>query len=458
MAKKATSNFLSENNARQVWHPMAHPNEMEGTPPRIIVSGEGCFVTDIDGRRVVDAVGGLWNVNLGYSNAAIKQAIAEQLAELPYYSAFRGTTHPRLIELSHKLIEILKPENARRAFFTSGGSDSVESALRIARQYWKLRGQSDRVKFLALKKGYHGTHFGGASVNGNANFRRAYEPLLPGAFHAPTPFTYRNPFNESDPEKLSSLCLNAIEDEIKFQGADTIAAFIAEPVQGAGGVIVFPKGFYASLKALLDKHDIPLIADEVITAFGRTGKWFGCRLDDVKPDLMCMAKAITSGYFPLGAVVVNERIESAFKANNDTLGSIYHGYTYSGHPVGCAAAIACLDETFAQDLPGNAKAQGDYLLEGFRQLAAKYDTIGDVRGKGLMLGLELVTNRARKTPAGKSYMAAIANGAFDAGAMIRTSSNIAILSPPLVLSRGEAQQIIEALDAAFAGAKGHPAQ
>jgi putrescine---pyruvate transaminase len=242
MAKKATSNFLRENNARQVWRPMAHPNEMDGSPPRIIVSGEGSTVTDIDGRRVVDAVVGLWNVDLGYSNAAIKQAIAEQLAALPYYSAFRGTTHPRLIELGHRLVEALKPEEARRAFFTSGGSDSVESALRIARQYWKVRGQADRVKFLALKKGYHGTHFGGASVNGNSNFRRAYEPLLPGVFHAPTPFLYRNPFNESDPDRLAALCLNAIEDEIKFQGADTIAAASAEPVQGAGGVIVFPGG------------------------------------------------------------------------------------------------------------------------------------------------------------------------------------------------------------------------
>jgi len=207
MAKKATSNFLRENNARQVWHPMAHPNEMDGMPPRIIVSGEGVYVTDIDGRSVVDAVGGLWNVNLGYSNEAIKQAIAEQLAELPYYSAFRGTTHPRLIELGHRLVEILKPENARRAFFTSGGSDSVESALRIVRQYWKVLGQADRTKFLALKKGYHGTHFGGASVNGNSNFRRAYEPLLPGVYHLPTPFPYRNPFNESDPARLSGPCL-----------------------------------------------------------------------------------------------------------------------------------------------------------------------------------------------------------------------------------------------------------
>ncbi len=458
MAKKATSNFLRENNARQVWHPMAHPNEMDRTPPRIIVSGEGVYVTDIDGQRVVDAVGGLWNVNLGYSNEAIKQAIAEQLAELPYYSAFRGTTHPRLIELGHRLVEILKPENARRAFFTSGGSDSVESALRIVRQYWKVLGQADRTKFLALKKGYHGTHFGGASVNGNSNFRRAYEPLLPGVYHLPTPFPYRNPFNESDPARLSGFCLAAIEDEIRFQGADTIAAFIAEPVQGAGGVIVFPDGFFASLKALLDKYDIPLIADEVVTAFGRTGAWFGSRLDDVKPDIMCIAKAITSGYFPLGACVVNEKIESAFKANKNALGSIYHGYTYSGHPVGCAAALACLDETFARDLPGNSREQGDYLLEGFRALSRKHETVGDVRGKGLMIGLELVADRTKKTPAGKNYMGAVASAAYDAGAMIRTSGNIIILSPPLVLSRDEAGQIVDAIDAALEGTRTSPAQ
>jgi putrescine---pyruvate transaminase len=456
MAKKATSNFLRENNARQVWHPMAHPNEMEGSPPRIIVSGDGVYVTDIDGNRVIDAVGGLWNVNLGYSNEAIKQAIAEQLAELPYYPAFRGTTHPRLIELGHRLVEILKPEDARRAFLVSGGSDAVESALRIVRQYWKVKGQADRVKFLALKKGYHGTHFGGASVNGNANFRRAYEPLLPGVYHLPTPFPYRNPFDEENPARLSELCLAAIEQEIEFQGADTIAAFIAEPVQGAGGVIVFPAGFYASLKALLDRFDIPLIADEVVTAFGRTGEWFGVRHDGVKPDVMCIAKAITSGYFPLGACVVNEKIESAFKANKDALGTIYHGYTYSGHPVGCAAALACLDQTFARDLPGNARVQGDYLLAGFRTLAGRHEVIGDVRGKGLMLGLELVADRSTKAPAGKNYMAAFAAAAYEAGAMIRTSGNVIILSPPLILSREEAAGIVSAIGAALENTKVSP--
>lgn len=457
MFAKASSNFLHENNARQLWHPMADPNEMDANPPRIIVSGEGSYVTDVDGHKVVDAVGGLWNVNLGYSNKAIKQAIADQLDELPYYSAFRGTTHPRLIELAHRLIDILKPEDMKRAFFTSGGSDSVECALRLARQYWKVRGQSDRVKFLALKKGYHGTHFGGASVNGNTNFRRAYEPLMPGVFHTPTPFPYRNPFGETNPARLGELCLAALDEEIRFQGADTIAAFIAEPVQGAGGVIPLPPGFFAKLKALLDVYDIPLIADEVITGFGRAGAWFGSRLDGVKPDIMCIAKAITSGYFPLGACVVNEKIEAAFKANKGPLGGIFSGYTYSGHPVGCAAALACLDETFALDLPGNSASQGAFLLEGLLALKAKHVSIGDVRGQGLMLAIELVKDRATKTPAGKAYMNEIAARTYDAGALIRTGGHVVILSPPLVLKRAEAQEILASLGAAFEGVQASPA-
>ena len=229
-------------------------------------------------------------------------------------------------------------------------------------------------------------------------------------------------------------------------------------MQGAGGIIVFPEGFYASLKALLDKHDILMIADEVVTGFGRTGEWFGCRLDNVKPDLMCLAKAITSGYFPFGAVIVNEKIESAFKANKDALGGLYHGYTYSGHPVGCAAALACLDETFALDVAGNARVQGDYLLEGFRALAAKYETIGEVRGKGLMLGLEFVSNRVSKAPAGRTYMTAFANAAYEAGAMIRTSGNIIIFSPPLILARSEAKEILDALDAGLAAVTIDPAK
>ncbi len=457
MLDMPSANFLRENNARQVWHPMAHPNEMESVPPRIIVSGEGVRITDIDGATVVDAVAGLWNVNLGYSCEPIKQAVADQLARLPYYAAFRGTTHPGLIELGYRLVEALAPEDMRRALFTSGGSDSVESALRIARQYWKVRGQPDRTKFLSLKKGYHGTHFGGASVNGNSNFRRAYEPLMPGCFHVPAPFAYRNPFDETDPARLAALSLAALEDEIAFQDPATIAAFIAEPVQGAGGVIVPPAEYWPKLRALLDRHEILLIADEVVTAFGRTGNWFGSRGWGVKPDMMCIAKAITSGYFPLGACVVNARIEEAFRNNRDMLGAIFHGYTYSGHPVGCAAALACLDETFRQDLPGNAQAEGDYLLARLCELQARHGTIGDVRGKGLMLALELVADRDAKTPVGPNYAGALANLAYENGVLVRVAGNIVILSPPLVIGRADSDAIAGALDAALSANPADPA-
>ena len=443
------SNFLKENNAKQVWHPMAHPNEMEAIPPRIIVSGEGVRITDLDGATVVDAVAGLWNVNLGYSCEPIKQAIADQLTRLPYYAGFRGTTHPGIIELGYRLTEILAPEDMRRSMFTSGGSDSVESALRLARQYWKVQGSPDRTKFLSLKKGYHGTHFGGASVNGNSNFRRAYEPLMPGCFHVPAPFDYRNPFDETDPERLADLCLAALEDEIKFQDPETVAAFIAEPVQGAGGVIVPPPSYWPKLRALLDRYDILLIADEVVTAFGRTGNWFGSRGWGVKPDMMCIAKAITSGYFPLGACVVNARIEEAFRNNKDMLGAIFHGYTYAGHPVGCAAALACLDETFKLDLPGNSQGEGDYLLARLHDLQIKHETVGSVRGKGLMLALEFVGDREAKTPAGLKYVGELAKLAYENGALVRVAANVMILSPPLVIERADSDAIVAAIDAAL---------
>ncbi|MGZ2447280.1 adenosylmethionine-8-amino-7-oxononanoate aminotransferase [Rhizobium ruizarguesonis] len=308
------TNFLTENNARHVWHPMAHPADMLANPPRIIRAASGVEITDIDGKTVLDGVGGLWNVNLGYSCDPIKQAIRDQLEELPYYSAFRGTTNPPLIELSYELAEWFKEDGLSRSFFTSGGSDSVETCLRLARQYHKVNGQPERTKFVALKKGYHGTHFGGASVNGNANNRRNYEPLLPGVSHLAAPYGYRNPFGTDDPAEIAAAIGRQFEDEIAFQGADTIAAFIMEPVLGAGGIMVPHETFMPLMRAICDKNGILLIADEVITAFGRTGAWTGSRLWGTRPDLMSTAKAITNGYYPFGAVMIADKIAEAFEA------------------------------------------------------------------------------------------------------------------------------------------------
>ncbi len=442
------SNFLKENNARHVWHPMTSPEDSRVNPPKIVTGGEGVRIRDIDGHEAIDAVGGLWNVNLGYSCDPVKQAISAQLDQLPYYSTFRGTSNDAVIELSYELARFFAPDGLSRAFFTSGGSDSVETALRLARQYHKLRGEAGRVKFLSLKKGYHGTHMGGASVNGNANFRTAYEPLLPGCYHIPAPYTYRNPFNESDPERLAQLCAAALEDEIAFQGATTIAAFIMEPILGAGGVIPPHASFMPMVREICDRHGILLISDEVITAYGRTGAWSGARLWGVKPDMMCTAKAITNGYFPFGAVMLGDRMVEVFEGNAGA--AIGHGYTYSGHPVGAAAALACLAETERLNVVENAAARGTQLFEGCKALMAKHDIIGDVRGgHGLMTAIEMVGDRSTKAPIDKPVPLKVQDVAYQNGVMVRVSGNNLIMSPPLILTESDVDDILAALDAGF---------
>ena len=447
------TNFLKENNARHLWHPMAHPAESLANPPDIIVEGQGVEIIDVDGHRTVDAVGGLWNVNLGYSCAPVKEAIAAQLDKLPYYSIFRGTSNDAVIELSWMLRDFFAPDGLSRAFYTSGGSDSVEVSLRLARQYHKLRGEAGRVKFLSLKKGYHGTHTLGASVNGNANFRTAYEPLMAGCYHIPAPYTYRNPFGETDPARLAQLCLAALEDEIKFQGADTIAAFIMEPILGAGGVIPPHESFMPGVREICDRYGILLIADEVITAFGRTGSWSGSRLWGVKPDMTCIAKAITNGYFPFGAVMISDTVAEVFESDTTGKGSIGSGYTYSGHPVGAAAAIACLRETERLQVKDNAAARGKQLYDGLLSLMDTYEVIGDVRGgHGLMCALELVSDPATKTPIDKKTIGAVHRTTYENGAMVRVSGNNIILSPPLVLAEADVTTILTALAAGFESA------
>ncbi|MEX0287177.1 MAG: aspartate aminotransferase family protein [Paracoccaceae bacterium] len=445
------SNFLKEMNARSLWHPMAHPADSLANAPTIVTGAEGVRITDIDGHTVVDAVGGLWNVNLGFSCQPIKDAITAQLDRLPYYSIFRGTTNDSVIQLAEELRDFFEPDGLSRAFFTSGGSDSVETALRLARQYHKVRGEPARTKFLSLKKGYHGTHMGGASVNGNANFRTAYEPLLPGCHQLPAPYTYRNPFNESDPAKLAQLCLSALEDEIAFQGAGTIAAFIMEPVLGAGGVIPPHESFMPGVREICSRNGILLIADEVITGFGRTGDWTGSRHWGVQPDIAATAKAITNGYFPFGAAMISEEIAQTFEQDETGKAAIGHGYTYSGHPVGAAAALACLEETLRLNVPANAAARGDQFHKGLLALQEKYDIIGDVRGgHGLMLAMELVSDRAAKTPIDKDTTFKFQDAVYKAGAMVRVSGPNVILSPSLVLTEEDVNIVLSALDAGFA--------
>ncbi len=447
------SNFLREINGRHSWQPMSHPAETQENPPLAIVSAEGNRIRDLDGREVLDAVGGLWNVNLGYSCEPVKQAIADQLAKLPYYSFFRGTTNDKVIELSFVLKDFFAAEGMERAFFTSGGSDSVESALRLARQYHRVRGEAGRYKFISLRGSYHGTHFGASSVNGGVRFRQSYEPLLPGCYHIPGPNCYRNPFGEDNPKKLAKLCAAALEAEIEFQGPSTVAAFIMEPVLGAGGVFPPHESFMPLVREICTRHGVLLISDEVITGFGRTGAWSGARLWNVQPDIMTIAKAITNGYFPFGAVLFSGRLAEVFENDDTGKGFLGHGYTYSGHPVGAAAALACLDETLRLNVKDNAAQRGAQLFRAFQGLKDRHEVVGDVRGgQGLMLALELVSDRNAKTPVDSSVADRVRLAVLEAGVMVRASGNNIMLSPPLVLSEGEADEIIQAVYAGLAAA------
>ncbi len=450
-----SDNFLRENSARYLIHPNAHAGQMEATPPRIIVKGDGVWVEDIDGNRVVDGVAGLWSVNAGYGRQEIVDAITQQAMQLPYYSAFKGTSTPPPIALSVKLMEMLAPENMKKVFFSSGGSDAVETALKLARQYWKVVGQQDRYKFISLRQGYHGTHFGGMSINGAPNFRRPYEPALPGCIQIDTPWLYRNPFTENE-EELGELCAQLLEREILAQGPDTVAAFIAEPIQGAGGVIVPPANYWPRVREICDKYDVLLIADEIVTGFGRSGEMFGCRLWGVKPDIMCLAKGLTSGYQPLGATTINERIADAFTKDKSSLSTIYHAYTYSGHPVACAAALAALDLVVSDGQVENAKQEGAYLLDRLKRFEALYPNVGNVRGRGLMVAIDMVADKKTKASLGRTSDLPnfVAQTAFEHGAMVRpVGGSVIILSPPLVINRAEIDKLVDALGAAFDAAK-----
>lgn len=446
-----TTEQLKQDNAEYLWHPMAHPGAMKKSKPDIVARGEGCWIWDVDGRKLLDGVGGLWASNLGHSATAVRDAIVAQLDELPFYNTFRGTSHPRAIELSAKLVRLMEPDGVTSVMFGSGGSDAVETALKLARQYHKLRGEKDRFKFISLRQGYHGVHFGGMSVNGNTNFRRAYEPLLPGCFHIDTPWLYRNPYTQ-DPEELGAICAELLEREIVFQGPDTVAAFIAEPVQGAGGVIVPPANYWPLVRKICDKYGVLLIADEVVTGFGRTGHLFGTRLWGVDADLWCLAKGISSGYVPLGATAISGKVAQVFDEDTTGQAAVGHGYTYSAHPVAAAAALATLDQIEALDVPGNAARVGAVMQERLRKLEKTCRFVGNVRGVGLMLGIEMVSDKALRTsmPRSNDIPARVAKEAYQRGLMVRISGPNLILSPPLVISHSEVDTLCDALEAAFA--------
>ena len=427
-----------------LWVYMREPSDMaEKGEPQIFVSGKGCKVTDALGRTYIDAMSGLWLKNVGYGRTEIADAAYQQMLKLTYMPA--GTTTEPAIRLAEKLASIT-PGDLSRCFFTSGGSEAVETAMKLARAYFKRTGEPTRVKFISRKGSYHGATFGALSLGGSPLFPKGdYEPLLGGFFHAPQPNPYRCEFGGSTPEECAERCVRAIEDIIKFQGPDTVAAVVAEPVSSPFGAVVPGPNYWPMLREVCDRYGCLLIADEVITGFGRTGKMFACEHWGVTPDIMTVAKGITSGYIPMGAAIVRKPISDAFVGSPRA--AFRHVITFGGHPVAAAASLKNIEIMEREGMVQNAARMGSYLLDGLKDLKEKHPVVGDVRGLGLFCGLELVRDRLTKEyfPAEAELGSRLTQGFAEEGVLLR-GGDVMNIAPPLCVTAGEVNEILSVLD------------
>jgi adenosylmethionine-8-amino-7-oxononanoate transaminase len=446
---------LQQAHRSSLWTPFFQMETVRREGTVIFERAEGVRLWDVEGREYLDAHGSLWLANVGFGRAEIIEAVHEQMKRLPYFSMFAGYSNPRAIELAVRLLELTRPEGMGKVFFSDSGSEAVETALKLARQYWKNRGRAGKYKIISRRSAYHGVTFGALSATGIAANRRMFEPLVPGFRHIPDPNGYRNAFGEAlTEEEVSMAASSALRQAIEAEHPDTVAALIAEPVQGAGGVIVPPEGYLRRCREICAEHEVLFIADEVITGFGRTGTWFGCRTYGVQPDFMCFAKGLTGGYLPMGATLCADRIYEAFLGEPGEGKEFRHGNTYSGHAAAAAAALACLAIIEREDLPGNARRVGEHFLAGLKTLDA-HPTVGDVRGVGLLLRVELVQDRAtrRPFPTPGALGGRVQKRAQELGLIFRNIGDVLAFSPPLILTKEQADTIVGILDKAIGEAE-----
>ena len=395
---------------------------------RVWVRGRGAMLVDADGKEYLDGLAGLWNVVLGHGRRDLADAAREQLETLAYASGYSGSSNVRAIELAERLARLTYPA-INRFFFTSGGAEANETAIKVARSYWKLRGRPGKTKVISRELGYHGTTLAAMSATGIAGYWPLFEPRVPGFIHVP------------------ALSANALEDAILREGADTVAMFLAEPVIGVGGVIVPPDDYFPRVREICDRHDVLFAADEVITGFGRTGKWFALEHWGAAPDIVQFAKAITSGYVPFGGVGVSDEIARVL---DEARVPWMHAYTYSAHPVGCAVALRTLQIIEDENLVAEAARRGAYLIDALRTRLGAHPHVGEVRGKGLMCAVEFVKDRDSRAPFApdeqvgtRIHAEAVARGLFS-----RVRGDVFVLAPPFVTPDDQLDRIGEILAAA----------
>ncbi len=422
-------------------HPLHHPSAYAAT--RVWVSGQGALITDATGREYIDGLSGLWNVNVGHGRHELADAARQQMATLAFHSAYAGGTNERAIALAERLSALVYP-SINTFFFTSGGAEASETSFKTARFYWKALGKPDKIKVISRHRAYHGLTLAAMSATGLPAFWPMFEPRTPGFLHIDAPDPYR--FVNTDPGvSLGVAAANKLEEAILREGPGTVAAFIAEPVQGAGGVIVPPEDYFARIREICDQYEVLLIADDVITGFGRTGRWFGLEHYGIEPDIMQFAKGITSGYVPLGGIGISDTIREVI--NGVPPGKRWmHAFTYSGHPTCCAVALRNLDILESEHLVERAAVAGARLLEKLRGLQS-LDGVGNVRGLGLMAAVEVVADKATKQlfPATAGLTQKLTDALLDRGLYTRVALDCICLAPPLMTSDAIIDRIVDTL-------------
>jgi putrescine aminotransferase len=432
-------------------HPFTDHKDLRDAGSRMITRADGPFIYDSEGNELLDGMAGLWCVNVGYGRTELAEAAYEQMKELPYYNSFFRCSTPTPVLLAKKIAE-LAPKSVNQVFYGSSGSESNDTAVRLVRYFWQLEGKPAKNRIISRNSAYHGSTIAGASLGGMTGMHKQLGGAVPNIVHVMMPYAYELALPGESDHDFGLRAAKAIEDAILEAGADTVAAFIGEPVMGAGGVKIPPASYWPEVQRICRKYDVLLMLDEVITGYGRTGNWFAAQTYGIEPDTITTAKALTSGYQPLSALLVGDRVASTLVEKG---GEFYHGYTYSGHPVACAVALKNLEIIEKEGLVERVRTDtGPYFAKALRERIAPHPLVGETRTIGLMGAIEIVKDKATKQrfdPPGTAPVV-IRDHCIANGMMLRATGDTMIMSPPLIWTRDTidmaCERILKGLDLA----------
>ena len=434
-----TTDQLQDLDTKHYLHPFTDHKKLAEERSRIITRADGIYLWDSDGNRYLDAMAGLWCVNVGYGREEIAEAVNQQIRDLPYYNSFFKTAHPPAIELS-RLVCSLAPAHLNRVFFTGSGSEANDTVVRMVRFYWSLKGLPDKKVIISRHNAYHGSTVAAASLGGMQSMHAQGGLPIPDIDYIGQPYWYQDG-GDLSPDEFGEKVADELEQKILELGVDNVAAFIGEPIQGGGGVIIPPSTYWPRIQSICDKYQILLVADEVICGFGRTGKWFGSDYFEFKPDVMSIAKGLSSGYVPIGGVLVSDEVASVLI---DEGGEFHHGFTYSGHPVAAAAAIANLNILRDEGLVDRVDTEtAPYIAEKWQQLSS-HALVGEARIVGLIGALELVKDKTtRQFFDDRGAVGTLCRDiCFESGLVMRAIEDTMVISPPLCITREEIDELI----------------